>query len=161
MRDRKFILVEMMDYAETLTAERVKRVISGYGQGDKAVEGTGGSFAYYELGEPLMNGDVLNESLPTETIREYVWFTDTRSAIDSNKATNSVDPYLLGVADGTAYYFCYEKNEVMKLDRPLLKKLKTKAERYVIYADLCLLGKAELEKYGITFKKIPRDISRL
>ena len=30
---RKFILVEMMDYAETITAERVKRVIDGYGQG--------------------------------------------------------------------------------------------------------------------------------
>lgn len=28
--DRKFILVEMMDYAEGITAERVKRVISGY-----------------------------------------------------------------------------------------------------------------------------------
>lgn len=39
---RKFILVEMMDYAETLTAERVKRVIEGYGEGDKAMPGTGG-----------------------------------------------------------------------------------------------------------------------
>lgn len=28
--NRKFILVEMMDYAESITAERVKRVISGY-----------------------------------------------------------------------------------------------------------------------------------
>lgn len=28
--DRKFILIEMMDYADTITAERVKRVISGY-----------------------------------------------------------------------------------------------------------------------------------
>lgn len=159
--NRKFILIEMMDYAETVTAERVKRVISGYGQGDRAVEGTGGSFGYYELGEPLMNGDVLNESLPTDTIREYVWFTDTRGAIDSKSIYNPKDPYLLGVADGTAYYFCYEKNEAVKLDRPLLRKLKTKAERYVIYADMCLLGKAELEKYGITFKKIPRDITRL
>ena len=28
--NRKFILVEMMDYADSITAERVKRVISGY-----------------------------------------------------------------------------------------------------------------------------------
>ena len=28
--DRKFILIEMMDYADTITAERVKRVIKGY-----------------------------------------------------------------------------------------------------------------------------------
>ena len=28
--NRRFILIEMMDYADTITAERVKRVISGY-----------------------------------------------------------------------------------------------------------------------------------
>jgi adenine-specific DNA-methyltransferase len=39
--------MEMEEYAETITAERVKRVIKGYG--DK--EGTTGSFDYYELGE--------------------------------------------------------------------------------------------------------------
>lgn len=37
---RKFILVEMMDYADSITAERVKRVISGYGEDKKAVPGT-------------------------------------------------------------------------------------------------------------------------
>ena len=36
---RKFILVEMDDYAESITAERVRRVINGYGEGNKAVEG--------------------------------------------------------------------------------------------------------------------------
>jgi adenine-specific DNA-methyltransferase len=67
----------------------------------------------------------------------------------------------LGVVGGTAYYFCYEKDSTVKLNRALLRKLKTKAERYVIYADICLLDDSELEKYNITFKKIPRDIARL
>jgi adenine-specific DNA-methyltransferase len=31
----------------------------------------------------------------------------------------------------------------------------------VIYADICLLDEAELERFRITFKKIPRDIVRL
>lgn len=53
--NRKFILVEMMDYADTITAERVKRVIDGYGEGNKAVEGLGGDFSYYELGAPLFS----------------------------------------------------------------------------------------------------------
>jgi adenine-specific DNA-methyltransferase len=163
--NRRFILVEMMDYAETVTAERVKRVISGYGQGDKAVAGTGGSFGYYELGEPLMIGENLNEDLPLEKIREYVWYMETRGAgnvasVNLNVA-NGADPYLLGVADGAAYYFCYEKGSAVKLNRALLRKLKTKAERYVVYADICLLDDSELEKYNITFKKIPRDIARL
>lgn len=48
--NRKFILVEMEDYAEQITAERVRRVIQGYGQ----VAGTGGNFDFYEVGKPLM-----------------------------------------------------------------------------------------------------------
>ena len=160
--NRRFILVEMMDYAETVTAERVKRVISGYGQGDKAVAGTGGGFGYYELGEPLMNGDVLNENLPVERIREYVWHTETRGAGNVQQVADSgSDPYLLGVVDETAYYFCYEKAKKVSLNRALLRRLKTKAERYVIYADICLIEAAELKKMNIVFKKIPRDITRL
>ena len=160
--NRRFILVEMMDYAETVTAERVKRVISGYGQGDKAVAGTGGGFGYYELGEPLMNGDVLNENLPAEKIREYVWHTETRGTGNVQQVADvGSDPYLLGVVDETAYYFCYEKAKKVTLNRALLRRLKTKAERYVIYADICLIEAAELKKMNIVFKKIPRDITRL
>ena len=175
--NRKFILIEMMDYADTVTAERVKRVISGYGEGDKAVEGTGGGFGYYELGDPLMIGENLNEDLPLEKIRKYVWYMETRSSLtgltgltglagkdNPDNHVNPVktnDPYLLGVVGGAAYYFCYEKGSTVKLNRALLRKLKTKAERYVIYADICLLDDSELEKYNITFKKIPRDIARL
>ena len=44
--NRRFILVEMMDYTESITAERVKRVIDGYGEGKNAVEGTRGGFGF-------------------------------------------------------------------------------------------------------------------
>mgnify|MGYP000116855610 CR=1 FL=1 len=64
--NRKFICIEMMDYADTITAERVKRVINGYGEGKKAVDGTGGSFSYYELGESLLVDDKLNNAVSTE-----------------------------------------------------------------------------------------------
>ena len=46
---RKFILIEMEDYANSVSAERVKRVINGYGE----TEGTSGSFDFYELGLPI------------------------------------------------------------------------------------------------------------
>ncbi|MFO7825605.1 MAG: site-specific DNA-methyltransferase [Cyclobacterium sp.] len=65
--NRKFILVEMEDYAESITAERLKRVASGYGEGKKAVSGVGGSFDYYTLGEPLFVGD------NKEFLNEAVW----------------------------------------------------------------------------------------
>ena len=51
--NRKFILVECEDYADSITAERVRRVIRGVPTAkDKALqEGLGGSFTYCELGE--------------------------------------------------------------------------------------------------------------
>ena len=67
----------------------------------------------------------------------------------------------MGTHMNTAYYFNYEKGIITTLNRSFLHKVKTKAEAYVIYANLCTLSQRELEKWHITFKKIPRDISRL
>ena len=215
--NRRFILIEMMDYAERITAERVKRVITGYSKDeesvlfdekittknlskgaellDKAMEtfmeakdsgiydsvekpkikdghlcvvatkkakaqepGIPGNFSYYELGERLMKEGMLNEHVSTVKIREYVYFTETKQKLLSQ---SSDEPYLLGQHAGNAYYFFYQKNNLTTLDREFLHTIKTKAEGYVIYADLCTLSDRELERYHITFKKIPRDISKL
>ena len=155
---RKFILVEMMDYADSITAERVKRVIQGYGEGKNAVEGTGGDFSFYDLGDPLLIGDVLNEDVGVDKIREYVYFTETKSRLPVPHAD---EPYFMGVHVDSAYYFYYEREAVTTLNREFLHTIKTKAGAYVIYADLCMLSEAEMEKYHITFKKIPRDITKL
>ena len=155
---RKFILVEMMDYADSLTSERVRRVITGCGEGKSKTEGTGGNFSYYELGDTLMNGNELNETVGVDKIREYVYFTETKSRLAPFKDD---EPYYLGTHFTTSYYFCYDKENVTTLSRAFLHTIKTKADSYVIYADLCTLSDAELEKYHITFKKIPRDITKL
>ena len=145
---RRFILVELMDYAEDITAHRVK----------KAIDETGGDFSYYELGEPLLIGDNLNESVGVEKIREYVYFTETKQRLAPAKGD---EPYYLGTHIATSFYFYYEQERLTTLDREFLHSVKTQADAYVIYADLCTLSDAELEKYHITFKKIPRDITRL
>ena len=156
--NRKFILVEMMDYADSITAERVKRVIQGYGTGKQAVAGTGGSFSYYELGEPLMIGDNLNEAVGVDKIREYVFFTETKCRLPE---AHMDEPYYLGEHANNAYYFYYERDAITTLNRDFLRTVKTKADGYVIYADLCTLSEEELERHHITFKKIPRDITKL
>jgi adenine-specific DNA-methyltransferase len=85
--NRRFIMTEMMDYAETITAERVRRVMNGYGdpspqpspagRGSKFVPGLGGSFEYYTIGEALFDEDGnLNEAVPVEEIRRYVAYTE-------------------------------------------------------------------------------------
>jgi len=156
--DRKFILIEMQDYAENITAERVKRVINGYSN----KEGTGGSFEYYELGENLFvgeNNEYLNEAVGIEKIRNYIWYSETRDfLVPSNQ--NSKEDTLLGIYHNTAYYFIYHPTHLTSLDFETLATINVKAGQYIIYADNCLLSKEFLFKNNIVFKKIPRDISR-
>ena len=153
--NRKFICIEMMDYAETITAERVKRVIKGYG----TTEGTGGSFDFYELGQPMFLEDGnLNELVGVEKIRQYVFYTETKTPLTATKHKDN--KHFLGKHNDTAYYFHYEQDEVTTLNHAFLATLKTKAEQYVIYADNCLLTKDFMTKHHIIFKKIPRDITK-
>ena len=156
--NRKFICIEMMDYADTITAERIKRVINGYGEGKKTVDGTGGNFSYYELGEPLLVDDKLNNAVSTEKICEYIYYMETKQALPEASAD---EPMLLGVYHGAAYYFNYEKDASTTLNAAFLKSIKTQAEAYVIYADTCVISENKLQQFNITFKKIPRDIARL
>lgn len=215
---RRFVIIEMMDYAEAITAERVKIVSTGYTykgttneviyskeltlknitnvaeiineanliaseksslftkigkpkiedncikvigtkEYDGLMEGTGGSFDYYELGQPLFNEERnLNESVGIVKIRNYVWYTETKMAFVETK--NPDNEYYLGKKDQTAYYFYYKPNEITALSHEFLATIKTKSEQYVIYADNCLLSKEFISKHNIIFKKIPRDITR-
>lgn len=158
--NRKFILCELGDYAETITAERVRRVMKGYGEGKNKVEGTGGSFDFFELGETIFDNStgLLNEKADVEQIRQYVWYTETKSAyIDDPNRSNK---YLLGTHNFADYYFYYEPEEETVLDWDFLLKIKQRAEQYIIFADRCLLAEEEMQLRNIVFKKIPRDIKR-
>jgi len=214
--NRKFILIEMEDYAESTTAERVKRVIDGYpykgkkeeeiynqpltiknlakaseyieeanaiseskkGEYDKIsnpkivdncikvvgtkiydekMEGLGGDFSFYELGEPMITEPgFINENQPLKKIQEYIWYTETQSSFNKNEDEGQ---YHLGKYNDVSYYFFYKKNEATTLDVSFLnKEMKVKADQYVIYADNCLLSEELMKKLNIVFKKIPRDI---
>ena len=99
---RRFILIEMADYAESITAERVRRV--------------GGEFEYYELGAPLFDEyGFINAAAPVEKLREYIWYSETGKELPA--ATE--EKYLLGVNEGTAYYFCYGAEGAVALDLEL------------------------------------------
>jgi adenine-specific DNA-methyltransferase len=162
--NRKFILIQVdetdkkgqpIDIAETITAERVKRVIKGYG--DK--EGTGGNFDFYELGQPMfLEDENLNELVGIEKIRQYVYYTETKGSLIETKHNDN--KHFLGKHNDTAYYFNYEEDGTTTLDHAFLATMKTKAEQYVIYADNCLLTKDYMTKHNIIFKKIPRDITK-
>jgi len=145
----------MMDYAESITAERVRRVIDGY----KGMKGTGGSFSFYDLGEPLLlENKYINKAISVGKIREYIWFMETQQPLPRRNANES---YLLGCHNRTAYFFYYKKGHPTTLDRAFLQSIKTKADAYLIYADINTLSDRELAQHSIIFKKIPRDIAKL
>lgn len=136
--NRKFILIELMDYAEKITAERVRRV--------------GGEFDFYELGEPLFDAeDFINKKVPRRQLFDYVYFSETGKNYSASAEEN-----LLGVDEDTAYYFF----DGAELNYDLLATIRTRATAYVIYADNCTLSEKFLGDKRITFKKIPSDIRR-
>ena len=155
---RRFILVETEDYAENITAERVRRVITGYSEGKKAVEGTGGGFSFYELGAPLMIDGNLNPDVPEARIREYVYYTEPKLPMPP---ASEAEPHLLGVHNRAAYYFYYLSDAVTTLNEAFLPTIHTDADSYMIYADINALDEATMKRHHITFKKIPRDITLL
>ena len=189
---RRFILIEMMDYAKTITAERVKKVIKNYEKEkqtdlfasndahEKEKRSPLGlsksacyeSFSFYELGEPLLINNLLNEKVDTQTIREYIWFTETGRKIPdeipkqvrgdghAELVSASENQYFLGCNYGAAYWFYYEKEKATTLDIDFLSTITGKYEQYIIYADICLIPQDLLQKNNIIFKKIPRDIKK-
>lgn len=153
--NRKFILIEMEDYAETITAERVRRVAKGYAD----VAGTGGEFDFYELGMPIFKEDKnLNKEVSEDDIREYIYYTETKQHLERERKEDS--KYLLDTYNDTGYYFYYEKEQVTTLSWDTLNIVTERAEQYVIYADICIIDENDLAAKNIVFKKIPRDIKR-
>ena len=100
----------------------------------------------------------LNEAVGVERIREYMWYMETRS--DLPKEGNG-NPHYLGTSNSTSYYFYYQPGESTALDYDFLETIPERTESIVIYADRCHLSEKELTSFGITFKKIPRDITKL
>lgn len=165
--NRRFICVEMMDYAETITAERVRRVMNGYGEGKKAVGGLGGGFDYYTVDAPLfIDGHNLNEEVGAEAIRHYVAYTEGIPSQAQLTQDNTISPYALGVHNDALYVFYYERERITTLGVEFLNtlnltELKPRPSGYIVYADKCAVNDEFLLQHGIVFKRIPRDISRL
>ena len=161
-------MIETESYADNLTAERIRRVMNGYGDVKKFVQGLGGGFDYYTVGEPMFLPDEnLNEAVGTEAIRAYVAYSEGIPSDDQTTAENPHSPYLLGLNRETAWIFHYEPDRATSLDMDFLSGLRFGAETgaskpgtVIIYADRCLLSAAFMAKHRIIFKKIPRDITR-
>ena len=165
---RRFILIELLDYAKATTAARVEHAITGGVEESSKVAGLGGGFDYYTVGEPMFLGeDTLNEAVGLIAIRSYVAYSEGIPADYQRTEKNPHTPYLLGLDSDTAWIFNYEPDSPTSLDMDCLANLKfggttgaKKPSTVIVYADRCLLSPEFMTKHGIIFKKIPRDITR-
>ncbi|MCL5971080.1 MAG: site-specific DNA-methyltransferase [Firmicutes bacterium] len=114
---RRFILVEMEDYADTITAERVRRVIHGVpdAKNETLREGLPGTFSYFELGQPLdidqmLTGDYLP---PYRELARYVFYTATGEEFHPEAVDE--DRFFIGESAGYLVYLLYRP------DRDFLK----------------------------------------
>src|SRR5690606_27800104 len=108
--NRKFILVEQEDYANTITAERVRRVIKGVktAKNDLLKKGTGGSFSYFELGDTIeMESLLRGKNLPSYTeFARYLFYTATGEEFNE-KAINEKTGFI-GESKNYEVYLFYK-----------------------------------------------------
>ena len=172
---RKFILVECEDYADKITAERVRRVIKGVPKAkeESLKKGLGGSFAYCALGKEISEENLIKgKSLPAyKSLSSYVYYTATGQTLD--KAQESEDFYIGKSGKDTAFFVIYKpdirflrsRESALNLDRKekIQKIMKQKnCKKAVVFASAHYFDStAELAKEGILFCQLPWAIYRI
>lgn len=171
---RRFVLVQMpfdtneqrrekVNICRTITLDRVRRVINGYSYDRRlakgatkrqSVSGTGGSFSYATVGDPLF-GEYrdLGEKLPKyDELAKYIFYTETSRECDLKKVDEKSG--FIGSTEaggGTSYYLFYTPNnkEDRELSTETLKVLlkRDKNRIWVIYCEKIWLHNEQLRKF--------------
>ena len=167
--NRKFILVECEDYADTITAERVVRIINGVDTARDAVlrEGFGGSFTYCELGEPIdEEGMLTGENLPSyETLANYIAYVATGSSLD---VVARREDAFFGETGALRFYLIYEPNlaflesDAAALDGhravEIAEQCRAAGKKAYVWGAHKFMSQKELTRVGITFCQLPYNI---
>ena len=170
--NRKFILIECEDYADTITAERIRRVIKGVPNASDASlrEGLGGSFTYGTLGEPMeIEGMLTGEALPSyESLAACLLSTASGISVGTNALEQKNGDGLFHSSNGIDYYLLYKPDlEYLRSNEAMLNL--ERAERIrdvnhqngvkaIVYAPGKYIGQRELTGMGITFCQLPHAL---
>lgn len=175
---RAFVLIQMpfdskrdettnRNICEQITAERIRRVIQGYGRvrrnrrgstSRERVGGLGGEFTYARLGPRLLDEfRGFAEKPPAyEDLAKYVWFTDTSQPFNAAKMNRETGR--IGVHERTAYYLLYapEGKGRTALDREFLDGIKKdKSAKKVVYCEKVWVHRDELAAHGVLALVVP------
>ncbi|MDP4229497.1 MAG: site-specific DNA-methyltransferase, partial [Bacteroidota bacterium] len=177
--NRKFILIQCdetdtktgkdRDISDKITAERVRRVITGVktAKDQDLKKGLGGSFTYYELGESFDEEKFLSgKNLPKyNDMAGFVWSTLTGNSIDEKKIKEKKQ--YIGETNKFEVYLIYEpdreklkKNVALTMD--WLKKLPEwdGKKKRLIFAPVKWMSSDVLYEYGVEYVQLPYEIYR-
>ena len=155
--NRKFILVEMEDYADNITAERVRRVIKS---------GIPGTFSYFDLGDAIEMQTLLSgTNLPSyNDLARYVFYTATGEEFEENHINEN--EHYIGSSKNYEIYLIYKpdleylKSNPLTLDKA--KKLVSKSgKRKLVFAPTKFIDQDNLDKLKIDFAQLPFEIYKL
>jgi len=162
--NRRFVLIECEDYADSITAERVRRAIQGVPTSkDPALKaGLGGTFSYFEIGEPMRRQAILDgSSLPTyEKLAGYVFFTATGEEFDPKKVDQA--NWFIGSSQLYDLFLIYADDikalKELALTTEVADKLPSSNRRRLVFAPTKYMDPEFLHRYRITFQQLPFEI---
>jgi adenine-specific DNA-methyltransferase len=167
--NRKFILVEMEDYADTITAERVRQVIKGVptSKNEALKKGLGGSFSYFELGDPIETASLLNGSkMPSyKELARYVYYTATGEDFKDDKLEESKN--YVGKSSLFSVYMYYKpdveylKTTALTLDEARKIRNENGDRPLLVFAPTKYVEQTELDNLKITFCQLPFEIYKV
>lgn len=171
--NRRFILCQMPyetkeqeqkkeNICESITAERVRRVIKGVPKAkDEALRaGLGGTFSYFRLGKELRRQAILDgKDLPSyEALAGYVFFTATGDEFEPKK----MKPPFIGASRDRDVFMVYEpdieKLKDMALNLDLARKLGKADRKKLVFAPTKYLDQEYLDRLNIEFCQLPFEI---
>ena len=170
--NRKFILVECEEYADTITAERVRRAINGVPNARNAQlrEGLGGSFTYCTLGEPIdAEGMLTGAALPSyAALAAYLLHTASGSSAPTDALQRRNDDGLFHTTDAADYYLLYQpdmdwlRSKAAVLGEEQAERIAAAScqdgHRAIVFAVDKYMGQRYLTDMNITFCRLPYEM---
>ena len=170
--NRKFVLVECEDYADDVTAERIRRVIQGVPNAKNSAlkAGLGGEFAFCELGRELDIEKILTgEDLPDyDALARHVSYTATGVALES---IESGADHFFGENATHRMHMIYRpdvdflRSNESAITRDLAQRIGAAAKKAgktaLVFAPWKFISQKELTQNGVTFCQLPYAIHRM
>lgn len=166
--NRKFILIEQEDYANNITAERVRRVIKGVptAKNENLKNGLGGTFSYFKLGDTIeMESLLKGENLPSYLeFARYLFYTATGEEFNEKKLNEKT--WFIGESTNYEVYLIYKpdidwlKQNALTLD--ICQSLPNfKGKQRLVFAPCKYVDDYTCLDFRIDFCQLPYEIYRL